>query len=312
MAAPQTNLFQILATLGSFFFGPPNLTPASIGLSTPTGFQNETYQTLMSGGVQRFFSINIPTSFNTEIEKQWPLIIDYHGDNGTPYKEYQNSQYYLYPQGQEYLVVYPLGVEQSWQGPSYAAPSVDDLQFTTDLVALLRTSYNIDPNRIYASGKSNGGGFVDLLACSDHGDQFAAFAMASAALYTDTHKSDCVKKRAIMESHGGKDTIIPYDGGEGKGGDLPDISAWIHWWGERDCGDGVTANITKFTGYNRTTYSCAGLNDIVVHYNVFDLGHCWPCSSGQNYDACPDTVLNYTPDVLNFFAAWNLTNAPKN
>jgi poly(3-hydroxybutyrate) depolymerase len=106
---------------------------------------------------------------------------------------------------------------------------VDDLQFTTYLVAHLQEEYCIDSNRLYASGKSNGAGFVDTLACSDHGDQFAAFAVAAAALYTDSGKDSCTKKRAILESHGLEDGTIPYhpNGEPGAGGPLPDIGEWV-------------------------------------------------------------------------------------
>jgi poly(3-hydroxybutyrate) depolymerase len=109
--------------------------------------------------------------------------------------------------------------------------SVDDLQFTTDLVAHVQGEYCIDSSRLYASGKSNGGGFVDTLACSDHGDQFAAFAMAAAALYTDTSRGSCTKKRAILESHGLADATIPYHPGgtPGAGGPLPDIEKWVNY-----------------------------------------------------------------------------------
>ncbi|OTA22083.1 hypothetical protein BTJ68_14755 [Hortaea werneckii EXF-2000] len=120
------------------------------------------------------------------------------------------SQYYTYQRSEDYVVVYPQGYDKHWQGPSYATEGVDDLRFTSDLLAHMESEYCIDSSRVYASGKSNGGGFVDLLACSDAGDAFAAFAMASAALYTDTSLDSCTKRRAILESHGDQDTTIPY------------------------------------------------------------------------------------------------------
>jgi len=47
--------------------------------------------------------------------------------------------------------------------------------------------------------------------------------MASAALYTDLNVTACHgKRRAIMEAHGDKDTVIPYHPTEpGRGGPPP-------------------------------------------------------------------------------------------
>lgn len=270
----------------------------------------------MSGGRTRFYAVNVPQDYNSDTNKRRSLIIDYHGNSRTPYDQYQDSLYYTYSAGDEYLVVYPAGVNESWQGPTYATPGVNDLQFTTDLLAHIRKSYCIDDEHIYASGKSNGGGFVDTLACSDNGDEFAAFAMASAALYTDTKESGCPKRRAILESHGDNDTTIPYHPTkDGKGGPLPDISQWVSWWGERTCPGAAPVNSGDLGGYNTTTYSCGSYDKVIDHYQVFDLGHCWPSSTGDNFDAengsgCDDKVLDFTQVVLNFFAKWNKSNAP--
>lgn len=290
------------------------------GISHRTGYHDESqYAThnVESGGLTRNFTIYIPSSYNDNPNKQWPLIIDYHGSSGTPDGQYNNSKYWNYTAGQEYLAVYPQGVKKHWQGPSYAVPGVNDLNFTTDLLAHLRTAYCIDSNRIYASGKSNGGGFVDTLACSDNGDEFAAFAMAAAALYTDNSESGCPKKRAILESHGDADCTIPYNGTpDGNGGVLPNITEWVGWWGQRDGCDPVAdrRETAGSWGYNVTSYSCGGLVDVVQHYQVFHLGHCWPSSTGDNTDGartyCNDHVLDYTPVVLDFFSKWNKANAP--
>ncbi|KAK2737640.1 hypothetical protein FQN55_000996 [Onygenales sp. PD_40] len=274
---------------------------------------------LQSGNWTRNYGIRVPDGYNDHLGKKWPLIVDYHGKNGSPSNQYKVSLFDQYPKGQKYLAVYPAGVEKAWQGPSYAVEGVDDLQFTTDLLAHLRENYCIDDNRIYASGKSNGGGFVDLLACSDNGDEFAAFAMAAAALYTDLEYSGCPKRRAILESHGEKDETIPYHPtGPGSGGPLPDVGEWVGWWGKRDGCDPVKDREVSGDkgGYDVTSYSCRGFCDVVQHYRVYELGHCWPDSTGDSADSkrddCKDRSLDFTRTVLNFFGGWDLKKAPEN
>jgi poly(3-hydroxybutyrate) depolymerase len=145
--------------------------------------------------------------------------------------------------------------------------------------------------------------------------------MASAALYTDTSPSNCIHKRAILESHGDEDATIPYHPTEdGAGGPLPDISEWVSWWGDRTCGDDAKAKYSgNLGGYNTTSYSCGEYGNVVQHYQIFDLGHCWPSSTSDNYDAtvsgqstrkCLDRALDYTPVVLDFFGRWNMGNKP--
>ncbi|KAK4503566.1 hypothetical protein PRZ48_004481 [Zasmidium cellare] len=291
------------------------LATAGCGKTHHAGYNNDTAtHSIISGGLNRTYGVNVPNDYNNDPNKARALIIDYHGSGGNGWQQYDNSQYYNYPAGAEYIAVYP----GHWQGPNYAPPGVSDLNFTTDLLDHIQEQYCVNTSLVYASGKSNGAGFVDTLACSDHGDRFAAFAMASAALYTDTSRDSCTKKRAILESHGDKDTTIPYHPTEpGRGGPLPDITQWVSWWGYRDCGSGAKAQYSgDLGGYNTTIYTCGNLNQVVNHYQIFDLGHCWPSSTGKNFDGsrsyCNDKSVDFTPVVLSFFSKWTIENSPKN
>lgn len=275
---------------------------------------------VQSSGIARYYTVDVPSGYDPD--HAYNVIFDYHGNHGDSTQQRDNSQYYKYDASQNYVLVYPQGYEEHWQGPSYAVEGIDDLQFATDLLNHIKNEYCVDPSHVYASGKSNGGGFVDLLACSDNGDDFAAFAMAAAALYTDNSLGACNKKRAILESHGENDTTIPYNPTEpGSGGELPDVGEWVGWWGERDCGCDAVPEVfvDEEDQYNVTTYSCHGWEDVVKHYHLETLSHCWPDAQGDNYDAtgsshnCIATqVLDFTSVVFDFFGRWSLENGPKN
>jgi poly(3-hydroxybutyrate) depolymerase len=69
---------------------------------------------------------------------------------------------------------------------------------------------NVDSSRIYATGFSNGAGFVNLLACvPDTAATFAAFSAGSAALYPGTRGgSGCNSNGtsiSFLEFHGQND-----------------------------------------------------------------------------------------------------------
>ena len=67
-----------------------------------------------------------------------------------------------------------------------------------DLEFYMSDTYCINIHRIYATGKSNGGGFVNVLACSrEHGNMFAAFAPIIGAFYSDANdQNQCHPSRS--------------------------------------------------------------------------------------------------------------------
>ena len=280
---------------------------------------------IVSNGTQRSYLISVPDDYDEESSNGWPLIIDFHGRHGSPEGQRQNSQYYLNPLGRGYFVAYPLGClgagnhggppQTAWQGAPYANKSCNDILLTSDLIKDIQCSYNIDRSRIYASGKSNGGGFVDTLACSITGDLFAAFAMAAAALYNDTliRPNTCIVEppRPILEAHGACDTTIPINGSRQK--KIPNIAQWTGRWAERNkCHPDDHREIISASWGRNTTYACNGTQGFIQQYNVTGLGHCWPSmvnNTDTHLNDCNVHTLDYTQAVLEFFARWQKNDA---
>jgi polyhydroxybutyrate depolymerase len=101
-----------------------------------------------------------------------PVIFAFHGHGGTM-KNMQQSRNFekLWP---EAIVVYPQGLKtpgmltdpegkKSGWVMQVSAEENRDLVFFDELLNKLRADYKIDGNQIYATGHSNGGGFVYLL-----------------------------------------------------------------------------------------------------------------------------------------------------
>ena len=194
--------------------------------------------------------------------------------------------------------------QYTWEGAPFADPTVDDKVFTTDLLNHLNSAYCIDQQRIFASGKSDGGGFCDTLACNaTHGAAFAAFAPVAGAFYTDLNNSDCSPARSpipVLEFHSTDDGTIFYDGGESRsGGELPDIPGWLSRWAVRDgCLDNSTrveAPVNDTNGnleYTKITYSCNNVTDVISHYKSerkIETGkdHIWPTLKNSWIEASP-------------------------
>ncbi|KAL8287354.1 hypothetical protein RQP46_003806 [Phenoliferia psychrophenolica] len=218
------------------------------------------------------------------------------------------------------VAAYPLGLEgdggeTSWQGAPYAVTGVDDIGFALDIVTEVSALLNIDSSRVYAAGKSNGGGFVNLLACNKTSAAvFAAFAPVSAALYPDTlSMTGCDPGRSIpiINSHGTADATVPYTGKTSSSTDRsePDIQTWREAWATRNECTSKTPTSTTKPFKNATEYEWACSGATVVGVTVEGLGHSWPTTLGLDPSGSPENVASFNMTsafILPFFEAHTL------
>ncbi|KAI0977237.1 carbohydrate esterase family 1 protein [Xylaria arbuscula] len=239
-----------------------------------------TYHGLTSSGRDRSYSVHLPGDYDKS--EPYPVVIGFHGSSSIGLffevdTKLSDSRY-----SANKIMVYPNGVGGAWAGANYSEVSVvEDLQFVTDLLTDLRDEYCVDDSRIYATGISNGGGFVNTIACSAVGGEFAAFAPASGAYYTDDSgvTGGCSPARSplpVLEIHGGSDASVLYAGGEGEGGIEPAIPTWLSWWAERNACTSSQV-VDSFDGdVHHTTWTCAdGAEGVLQHWKIDDMGHCW-------------------------------------
>ncbi|KZP33421.1 carbohydrate esterase family 1 protein [Athelia psychrophila] len=213
------------------------------------------------------------------------------------------------------IAVYPAGAwgpgkptdgpQRAWQGAPYAY-----ITYTQDMLKDLEQNMCVDSSRLYASGKSNGGGFVNLLACTEStAGTFAAFAPVSAALYPATDSfSGCNPNQAVplVNLHGADDTIEPMAGQAEEYGNIgyatPTIEGWRQAWANRDgCSDrsAVDEVVQKnvFTSTTLETWNCSTSDPrATVHaYTIAGLGHSWPSTTGADGGV---TAFNATTAVI--------------
>ncbi|CAI6100844.1 unnamed protein product [Clonostachys chloroleuca] len=270
---------------------------ASSGCGKSHSFIGETKQfSFDSSGGTRTYRIFLPKGY--KVNSPQPLIIAYHGAGKTPEDMEELTKFSDESINSKMVVVFPAGVEKHWQGPSYAKEGVSDKVFTTDLVNRIKDNYCIDESRVYAAGQSNGGGFVNTLACSpDHGGQFAAFAASSAALYTDVKADEtCHPARSslpFLESHGTNDQRIHYDGDKNaNGGPVPAIPEWLGRWARRNkCSGSSSSPIGN--DVEQEQWTCAGEKGLLTHFKLNGHGHAYPSSS--------DKQLFLSPKIIDFF-----------
>jgi polyhydroxybutyrate depolymerase len=256
-------------------------------------------ETMASGGYQRSYLIHLPSTYRSWLPT--PVVMAFHGRKGDGTDIEAFSGLDALPA----IAVYPVGLpgeadEPAWQGAPYQPPS-DDVLFVSDLLDRLQSSLCVDPLRIYATGKSNGGGFTALLACRlEH--RIAAFATVAGAFYPETTVG-CGPGRpvSLVDFHGTADPIVGYDGEASSHGEpLPALPDWVQNWADHDhCGSAVETPIG--TDVTQVAYpGCAGHAQI-VHYRVAGAGHTWP---GELIDSGPGSAtqtISATTVLWTFF-----------
>lgn len=165
---------------------------------TPGDFKN--YST--SAG--REYRVWLPANYDSD--KATPLILSYHGANRDMTHQidldkltdplFNKDHIVVYLQGKAVSVAQSLMISfhvansqkedpsrpthTTWEGAP--GSSVNDIKFTNDVLDEVSGELCVDEKRIFATGKSQGGGFVGRLACdSGLSARIAAFAPVSGA-----------------------------------------------------------------------------------------------------------------------------------
>jgi polyhydroxybutyrate depolymerase len=154
------------------------------------------------------------------------LLVALHGGTGTGRQFERTSAFDNLAEANRFLVVYPDGVGRgpaedqlrTWNGGlccgAAAKNSVDDVTFLRDLVQQLSAEYHVDPDRVFATGHSNGMIMSYRLVC-EAADVFVAAAGQAGTLGVD--ECNPTAPISFLHIHGSADVNIPIDGGHGQG-----------------------------------------------------------------------------------------------
>lgn len=262
---------------------------------------------ITSSDIPRYYLLTEPPNFDPS--SPTPVIFSFHGATRTAEEQYDLSLL-SDPYFNDYAItVYPNGLQvphpilhttlyipantpqKLWQGAPDS--TANDTQFTLDVLSDLKSKYSLDESRIYATGKSQGGGFVGVLACDPVlSNKFAAFAPVSGAFYikNDTKCAPrtiaipCSPGRAkipIIEFHGGEDDTIKYAGAGRNHQCVPSIVHWVREWAKRD-GLEQPKNVSSVVSEDTTLYQFETEDgkELGLVSHVFDavIGHDWPAT----------------------------------
>jgi polyhydroxybutyrate depolymerase len=163
-------------------------------------------------GVTRQALVSTPES---DAANAAPLVFAFHGHGGSAAQAARSFGYHeVWP---EAVVVYmqglptpgqltdPEGRRNGWQ-KNAEDQGGRDLKFFDAVLSSVQKENKIDPQRIYATGHSNGGGFTYLL-WSERGDVFAAVAPSGALSREALPK---LKPKPVLHLAGETDPLVKY------------------------------------------------------------------------------------------------------
>lgn len=250
--------------------------PAVIALADAVSFtvRNRSNGAIVSSGRKREYLLYVPRSYDGS--KPVPLVISLHGAGGWPVQQMQFSGWNRFAEREGFIVVYPAGIADF--GPRiWKTGGTRDVRFISDLIDKLESEYDIDRERIYVNGLSNGGGMSFVLSCT-LSDRIAAVGMVSSAQMLSW--TWCTDRRPVpmIAFHGTADPMAPYDGGDSWIAPVPFLSLpkfVAHWARRNGCAlDPVesrpAADVTR-REYTRCTDGAS-----VVFYTLHGGGHVWP------------------------------------
>lgn len=254
--------------------------------------------TVISNSTTRSFAFHAP---GTSISANLPVMIVMHGDGGTGAGIQGYSGFDAVADAQNFLVVYPDAIAGDWNrsadnvaGDACTGSSNpnNDVQFISDLIDYLCTTYQINKNKVYASGHS-GGGFMAYNLAVQLAHKIAAFAPVSASLCGDNafmNNAFAVNPPIpIYHIHGDADITVNY----------PDPNNVADSWGEwpltpfsiDNCGnDTYTSTSTIVAGVIKHQF-CGGVKEISL-IQIVGGGHGWPSVAGYNAASAIFTFCN--------------------
>lgn len=294
-----------LAVLGLAGCGP---------VRTPWAAPAATTQAIDVHGLRRTFHVYRPPGLSGPA----PLVIMLHGGFGTGTQAEQDYHWDATARVAHFVVAYPDGLDRAWNagGGCCGVPGrtgVDDVGFITRMVARISAEVRIDPDRIYATGISNGGLMAYRLACATR--IFAAIGPVAA-----TELGGCRSPApvSVIHIHGTADRNIPYRGGTGQGFahiDGPAIPLLNARWRSIDH---CAAPSVRSAGVLTTSVARCPGGRAVELITVRGAGHQWPGSVPAKPLAArllhldpPSTALNATQVIWRFFAAHHRAAHPR-
>lgn len=230
------------------------------------------------GGFDREYLIQIPSNYSDG--ELMPLLIGFHGA-GADLNQLGNIGFDIIGDTDRFISVFPQGINNRWVVDD-GVVLIDDVAFTEQIIELTTQQFNIDPNRIFAFGFSNGGFMAQRLACK-RPTTFRAIASVAGSISRVT-LGDCEvgAGTSVLAINSVDDESVLYEGTQ-FGSPIEDMMD--HWREVNQCSSSPTIETftpitacANFVANSIHNESCAASSEVEL-IQIQDLAHAWPCWS---------------------------------
>lgn len=254
------------------------------GDQPPSDVNDETV-TMIHDGMERRYHLRTPPPNATD-DDTVPLVVVLHGGGGTGARVSELTDFDTVADSEGFFVAYPDG-ENGWNDGRKVPnrPQNDDLGFLVKAIERTVERRNVDSNRVYVTGVSNGAMMSQRLACERPDLVRGVGAVAGATMPESA--PECAQRGnvSVVLIHGTDDRLVPYKGGGvgfvGRRGSVRSVNETVEAWTERNgCSEEATTRflpdkVDDGTSVRSRSYADCERGSVRL-YTVHGGGHGWP------------------------------------
>ena len=205
----------------------------------------------------RGYLLHVPETYDPSARP--PLVLAFHSRPSAPRQMELISGLSEKADQEGFVVAYPEGI----RGRSFntETDSPDDVGFASALIDEITQTWGTDPDRVYATGMSNGAQMVYRLA-AEMGGRLAAIAPVSGAPM-DPSRIDPATPVSLVTFTGTADPVA-----------APAAKGLDTWLQRASCSDPTVRTLDDGTAEIATAVCDDGTD--VVWYSITGMGHSWP------------------------------------
>jgi len=285
------------------------------GIIMILGLMTNYAQNTVSGSIShstgnRTYQLYVPASYDGTTAV--PLVLNLHGYTSNNTQQMFYGDFKPIADTANFLILAPQGTNDGTGNAHWNAnwaTGVDDIGFLSALIDSLSADYNINADRVYSTGMSNGG-FMSFTLAGQLSDKIAAVASVTGTMSILQIPANTLNRpMPIMQIHGTADATVDYNGDANF---LSVDSVISYWVAHNNCN--TTPVVTAVPDVNTTDGCTAERIDYlngdngaeVVHYKVTNGAHTWPGAgitigvTNQDFDA--------STEIWKFFMRYEKSN----
>lgn len=260
----------------------------------------------------RHYMVHVPKRYIPQ--QATPLVLSLHGGGGNMRYQATEEYYHLISKSEQagFIVVFPNGYSRlrsgklaTWNAGICCGKArdiqSDDVGFIKRVVADIKTKANIDPNRVYANGMSNGGMMSYRLAC-ELSDTFAA--IAAVAGTDGTQQCAPANPVSVLHIHALDDDRVLFNGGSGvksqTHADFVSVPNTIEKWVKLNACNPTPQRVLEVKGAYCDLYQACQQGAQVKLCVTETGGHAWPGGSKVRGGA-GTTAINANDLIWEFY-----------